>query len=242
VQNKKAHEIVTTVTPVQSGIPRAMVLTVSFALSLVTGLSCHHRKRNAQALSPLDISVGMSGPHDFAVRELVLSSKHQSRPPHPVPTFVTIAKRPSVARDGHGYRFDLGESGKVLFLRARLDGANQIDLAQQIRFYARVISLASQPRGSRRRPKLIALAVTASAFRIELPSRFSCSPPGPIKAMGFSKGSIHYHLRQEAADLRQHHRPTRHALDRKAPQRLMVATDLTCRWTNRLGAKMDEDR
>jgi hypothetical protein len=29
-----------------------VVLTVSFALSLVTGLFCHHRKRNAQALSP----------------------------------------------------------------------------------------------------------------------------------------------------------------------------------------------
>jgi hypothetical protein len=65
----KTHEIVTTVTPVQSGIPRAMVLTVSFALSPVTGLFCHCRKRNAQALSPLDASVGASGPHDFAVRE-----------------------------------------------------------------------------------------------------------------------------------------------------------------------------
>jgi hypothetical protein len=144
-----------------------MVLTVSFVLSLVTGLSCHHRKRNAQALSPLDISVGMSGPHDFAVREMALSSKHQSRPPHPVPTFVTIAKRPSVAPDGYGYRFDLGESGKDLFLRARLDGPNQLDLAQEIRFYAHGISPASRPRRSRRRPKLIASLVTASAFSIE---------------------------------------------------------------------------
>jgi hypothetical protein len=29
-----------------------MVLTVSFALSLVTGLFCHQRQHNAQALSP----------------------------------------------------------------------------------------------------------------------------------------------------------------------------------------------
>jgi len=29
-----------------------MVLTVSFVLSLVIGLCCHHRQRNAQALSP----------------------------------------------------------------------------------------------------------------------------------------------------------------------------------------------
>jgi hypothetical protein len=49
---KKHTSVVTTVTPVQPGIPRAMVLTVSFALSPVTGLVCHRRRRNAQALSP----------------------------------------------------------------------------------------------------------------------------------------------------------------------------------------------
>jgi hypothetical protein len=32
-----------------SGIPRAMVLTASFALSLVTGLFCHHHPCDAQA-------------------------------------------------------------------------------------------------------------------------------------------------------------------------------------------------
>ena len=40
---QKAHELVTTVTPETPGIPRAMVLTVSFALSSVTGLCCHRR-------------------------------------------------------------------------------------------------------------------------------------------------------------------------------------------------------
>ena len=40
---KKHTSIVTTVTPESPGIPRAMVLTVSFALSSVTGLSCHRR-------------------------------------------------------------------------------------------------------------------------------------------------------------------------------------------------------
>jgi hypothetical protein len=45
VQMKKAHELVTTVTPVSPGIPRAMVLTVSSALSPVTGLVCHRRLR-----------------------------------------------------------------------------------------------------------------------------------------------------------------------------------------------------
>ncbi len=32
-----------------SGIPRATVLTVSFALSLVTGLFCHHPQCDAKA-------------------------------------------------------------------------------------------------------------------------------------------------------------------------------------------------
>jgi hypothetical protein len=45
-----------------------MVLTVSSALSLVTGLCCHHRFADTSAT--LDASVGASGPHGFAVREI----------------------------------------------------------------------------------------------------------------------------------------------------------------------------
>jgi hypothetical protein len=36
-----------------SGFPCAMVLTVSFVLSLVSRACCHHRQRNAQALPPV---------------------------------------------------------------------------------------------------------------------------------------------------------------------------------------------
>src|ERR1700761_5487896 len=46
-----------------------------------------HRRR-------VDASVGASGPRDFAVRLMCHSSKAPRRPPHPAPTFVTIAKRP----------------------------------------------------------------------------------------------------------------------------------------------------
>jgi hypothetical protein len=51
---KKHTSVVTTVTPGSPGIPRAMVLTVSFALSLMTGLCCHHRLQNEipQSLTP----------------------------------------------------------------------------------------------------------------------------------------------------------------------------------------------
>ena len=64
---KKHTSKVTTVTPESPGIPRAMVLTVSFALSPVTGLFATVA---SQELRPakLDASVGASGPHDFAVR------------------------------------------------------------------------------------------------------------------------------------------------------------------------------
>jgi hypothetical protein len=59
-----------------------MVLTVSFVLSPVTGLVCHRR---LQIVRKLDTSVGMSGPHDFAVRVERRSSKAPPRPPHPQP-------------------------------------------------------------------------------------------------------------------------------------------------------------
>jgi hypothetical protein len=70
-----------------------MVLTVSFALSSVTGLVCHRRQRSC--LRKLDASVGASGPHDFAVRVSAARLATLPRPPHPAPTSVTIAIRPS---------------------------------------------------------------------------------------------------------------------------------------------------
>jgi len=55
-----------------------MVLTVSFVISLVTGLSCHHHQQVIAC--ELDPSVGGSGPHDFAVRDRHHSSARQSAP------------------------------------------------------------------------------------------------------------------------------------------------------------------
>ncbi len=75
------------------GLPCAMVLTVSFVISPVTGLSCHRRLRNT--FRTLDASVGASGPHDFAVRGRRI--RQRAAPVHriPRPTSVTIAIRPS---------------------------------------------------------------------------------------------------------------------------------------------------
>jgi hypothetical protein len=57
--------------------------TAYSALSRVTGLSCHPRRRNY--FRQLDASVGASGPHGFAVRVQCHSSFDMPRPPHPAP-------------------------------------------------------------------------------------------------------------------------------------------------------------
>src|SRR5437763_625644 len=83
-KSKKHTSIVTTGSPEQPGIPRAMVLTVSFVLSPVIGLCCHRHRRNY--FRQLDASVETSGPHDFAVREAcAFVFRAASRPPHPAP-------------------------------------------------------------------------------------------------------------------------------------------------------------
>jgi hypothetical protein len=73
----------------------AQWFTAYFVLSSVTGLSCHRRPREALASQELDTSVGVSGPHDFAVRDtgVRLSPLSASTASHR--TFVTIASRPS---------------------------------------------------------------------------------------------------------------------------------------------------
>jgi len=81
----KSARVATTVTPESPGIPRAMVLTVSFVLSPAIGLFCHRHRRNC--FHRLDTSVEMSGPHDFTVRfglaRLARQSVHRIPPRRP---------------------------------------------------------------------------------------------------------------------------------------------------------------
>ena len=81
---KKHTSVVTTGSPDSSGLPCAMVLTVSFVLSRVTGLVCHPPFPRI-ASRKLDASVGASGPHDFTVRQKRSRLQHYRRPPHPAP-------------------------------------------------------------------------------------------------------------------------------------------------------------
>ena len=73
-----------------------MVLTVSFALFLVTGLCCHHRQRDAvRIIAKLTPASGRqnhtTSPSAIGASLLARHSVHRI----PLPTFVTIAKRPS---------------------------------------------------------------------------------------------------------------------------------------------------
>jgi hypothetical protein len=120
---KKHTSAVTTGSPEIPGLPCAMVLTVSFALSSVTGLSCHRRMRNT--FRTLDASVGASGPHDFAVRgsaarQRVATCVHCI--PHP--TFVTTRTPLLSRRDGASRKFDLPDGESEIFFAKGLDNQN----------------------------------------------------------------------------------------------------------------------
>ena len=101
------------------GTPRAMVLTVSFALSRVTGLGCHPRRRNR--FHQLDASVGASGPHDFAVRKPGAFVNALLASTASCPASVTISSRPSVGQDGERYAGDLRQKETEIFLQRGLD-------------------------------------------------------------------------------------------------------------------------
>jgi hypothetical protein len=96
-----------------------MVLTVSFVLSPVIGLSCHRRLRIFT--HRLDASVEASGPHDFAVRSRCPRQKHRPASTASRPAFVTIAIRPSSGTRRCGFRSDLGKRKTGIFLPRELD-------------------------------------------------------------------------------------------------------------------------
>jgi len=76
-----------------------MVLTVSSALSPVTGLSCHRRLRGKNFPRKLDASVGAPGPHGFAVRQNAARLAPLKRPSHPAPNVRDDAYAPLRGRE-----------------------------------------------------------------------------------------------------------------------------------------------
>jgi hypothetical protein len=92
-----------------------MVLTVSSALSLVTGLVCHHRLADTSA--KLDASVGASGPHDFAVRLCAVRLRAISVHRIPLPNVRDDRDTPLLrVRDGESIKlFLLNREAKYFF-------------------------------------------------------------------------------------------------------------------------------
>ena len=117
---KKHTSVVTTGSPVSPGLPCAMVLTVSFGLSPVTGLCCHRRLANCFA--KLDASVGASGPHDFAVRASTARLASLPRPSHPALNVRDDAYVPlNRGGTGRACRDDLPDGESEIFLQRGLD-------------------------------------------------------------------------------------------------------------------------
>src|ERR1700722_8063094 len=102
---RKHTSIVTTVTPETPGIPRAMVLTVSFVLSPATGLSCHRHWRDCGSnRRQLDASVGASVPHDFAVHLARVRVRAKASTASRAPTFCDDRETPlERRRDANRY-------------------------------------------------------------------------------------------------------------------------------------------
>ncbi len=79
------------------------------------GLSGHHHQRDAEHHRQFGISVGMPGPHDFAVRVSHVRLTCHPRPSHPRPTYRDDRpKRPSSSRrDAREDRFDLPDAASA---------------------------------------------------------------------------------------------------------------------------------
>ncbi len=125
-----------------------MVLTVSFVLSPVIGLVCHRHPRiwhvktrlglrTSANLTPAsrrqDHTTSPSAESIVRLRTIRQLTGLIDPPCHPLaspdaaastasrPASVTIAIRPSVGRDGEGYRSDLGQARTEIFLQTGLD-------------------------------------------------------------------------------------------------------------------------
>jgi hypothetical protein len=116
---KKHTSVVTTGTPPSAGIPCAMVLTVSFELSPVTGLCCHRRLADAypRSLTPAsgrqDHTTSPSAPAPLVLRH----HRVHRIPPHVRDDAYAPLKR----RDGASRKFDLPDGESEIFLQRGLD-------------------------------------------------------------------------------------------------------------------------
>src|ERR1700676_823300 len=169
VRNRIKHtSVVTTVTPEITRHSPRNGFTAYFALSPATNSSCHRRCRISGWSNPVGPDAPptawhqqrVSEPHDLAVRVSAVRLRAIRQltglvdpPCHPLtspdaiastasrPALMTLRNAPLSGRDSDGFRSDLGQARRKIFLQRGLDRglaetarrANQIDPVQQIR-------------------------------------------------------------------------------------------------------------
>jgi hypothetical protein len=112
-----------------TGLPCAMVLTVSFALSPVTiAWLPPSPVRRGKRLHALDACIGASGPHDFAVRMSSIRLAPLSRPSHPTANVrddreTPLLPRPRDGRKGARDLPDAASASACGMLARRANGA-----------------------------------------------------------------------------------------------------------------------
>jgi hypothetical protein len=120
---------VTTGTSRTTGLPCAMVLTVSFVLFPGTGLSCPRHPQSALgALWEFSASVGAPEPHDFSVRDLDDRLSLRPRPSHPTANVrddreTPLLPRPRDGRKGARDLPDAASASACGMLARRANGA-----------------------------------------------------------------------------------------------------------------------
>jgi hypothetical protein len=119
-ESEKHTSVVTTGSPERSGLPCAMVLTGSSALSLVTGLSCHHYLRNEFA--SLTSASGCQDHTTSPSARRALSSKRRFASTASRPAFRDDREPPlMMRRDSYFIKLILGRSGNEIFFESGLD-------------------------------------------------------------------------------------------------------------------------
>jgi hypothetical protein len=149
--NKENHtKVVTTGSPDDSGIPRANGFNGFLrALPGEPGLLSPSPARSSS--HTLDISVGISGPHDFAVRFQVARLAHPKRPPHPVPNVRDDRETPlSWARDAVESAGDLGRRSTARSCDRLARRANQVRERKCCQVTSNCYALACPGRGAAR--------------------------------------------------------------------------------------------
>ncbi len=154
---KNAHEHTGSAEDIRHSLRNGF--TAYSALSLATNSSCHHRQRingSVRARLGRRTSANLTPATDAGTTRLHRTQQHRSSVRRSIahgskpalqftcapnaaastasnPASVTIAIRPSLwDRDGGGYRGDLGLARRGMFLQARLDRANHVELVQEI--------------------------------------------------------------------------------------------------------------